>query len=683
MGDVDAQCTDINECIVYGCAAPTNSTGSTAPGNIDAESCADSTSSAPSSAPNTRLCTCGAGYYAIQSGSPVNTVNLNGSDPFGGCEATCGNSIIDPEEECDGTSDCDSSCKCKATFEPTSPISLYCQEICGNGVLDAGEECDTGLGCDLDCTCATGFEATGSEECQDIDECANYDLTNATCSNDQDPNNQATILCDVGYYAQPPDDPEVVLVGKEPWPGCIDISECTVYGPAVGADHVKSCDDSLVVNERTVTCDDGYYAEPPTTASTTLTGNTNFTGCLSTCGNGILDDGEDCDAVSGTCESTCVCKMGYEPSQVPGQIDCQLVCGNGVLDSAAGEDCDGGSGCGPDCKCLVGTIPDGELYCVDSCGNGQIDAGEECDSTADGSGCTSICTCDGTHESTTPVSLVCQLSCGNGKLDGGEQCDSTAAGSGCVNCLCSPQTQYEPTGKLTCGLICGNGLLDIPEQCDVNGGTNCLAGCVCGPTFEPAGDINCRAICGNGRRDSGEDCDPGAEGKCKADCTCDVGFQPNDDPTKIDCQPVCGNARLDIGEQCDPNGGLYCNMDCTCFLGFEKSALPSTDCTQILGCDVYGDSGKSDHVFSCINGVNTRTITCEVGYYAVAPVSPSVQLTGSEAFQGCFLVDQCAQYGFSGFPANTKNCTGDVSQRTIFCADGYFVLPQKTTSIIL
>jgi cysteine-rich repeat protein len=76
-----------------------------------------------------------------------------------------------------------------------------------------------------------------------------------------------------------------------------------------------------------------------------------------------------------------------------------------------------------------------------SCGDGIVDAPEQCDdgNTANGDGCDANCT--------LPV-------CGNGILDAGEQCDdgNTANGDSC---------------EATCTLaVCGNGILDAGEQCD-------------------------------------------------------------------------------------------------------------------------------------------------------------------------------------------------------------------------
>jgi hypothetical protein len=65
---------------------------------------------------------------------------------------------------------------------------------------------------------------------------------------------------------------------------------------------------------------------------------------------------------------------------------CFTVCGNGIVES--GEACDGGPGCGLQCRCLSGwspTVPR-STGCTfrPTCGNGFLDPGEQCDSNTPG-----------------------------------------------------------------------------------------------------------------------------------------------------------------------------------------------------------------------------------------------------------------------------------------------------------
>jgi cysteine-rich repeat protein len=93
-----------------------------------------------------------------------------------------------------------------------------------------------------------------------------------------------------------------------------------------------------------------------------------------------------------------------------------------------------------------------------TCGDGTLDAGEECDdgNTIVGDGCSASCRIE---------------ACGNGVTEPGEQCDDggTTGGDGC---------------SATCRLeVCGNGTVDVGEQCD-DGNTAPQDGCTSKCTIE-------------------------------------------------------------------------------------------------------------------------------------------------------------------------------------------------------
>jgi hypothetical protein len=95
-------------------------------------------------------------------------------------------------------------------------------------------------------------------------------------------------------------------------------------------------------------------------------------------------------------------------------------------------------------------------------------------------------------------------------------------------------------------------------------------------------------------------------------------------------------------------------------------------------CTQFGYSGRPQNAASCTSvGDNQRTITCQLGYYAVAPDRPSVTLTDSQPFAGCTAINECAAYGYSGRPNGAVGCTDRVNQRTITCQRGYFVRVSK------
>jgi hypothetical protein len=124
----------------------------------------------------------------------------------------------------------------------------------------------------------------------------------------------------------------------------------------------------------------------------------------------------------------------------------------------------------------------------DGCGNGMVDAGEECDGRdLDGEGCVSqgflggtlFCTDDCTLDTGSCVSA----SCGNGEIGGIEECDGAFTGS--ATC----QTEGFAGGELLCtkdctldtsgctNAACGDGAIDAGEACDgvELGGEDCVS----------------------------------------------------------------------------------------------------------------------------------------------------------------------------------------------------------------
>ncbi len=247
----------------------------------------------------------------------------------------------------------------------------------------------------------------------------------------------------------------------------------------------------------------------------------------------------------------------------------RLVCLSAVLGIAA---------CGSDTE---GPTPSDGV-----CGNGVVEAGEQCDdgNTADGDGCSNACL--------LPV-------CGNGLVESGEECDDgdTDDTNDCSNSCVSNGGG---------GAVCGDGTLDVGEECD-DGNTNAGDGCAADCTTESA------AVCGDGTLDDGEECDDGntddGDG-CAADCTnesacgdgnlddgeeCDDGEGNSDsdaDACRTDCTAAtCGDSVTDAGEDCD--GGDDCNDDCTfgAFCG-DGNVDDGEDCDD-------GDANSDEDADAC------------------------------------------------------------------------------------
>jgi hypothetical protein len=338
-----------------------------------------------------------------------------------------------------------------------------------------------------------------------------------------------------------------------------------------------------------------------------------FTFCTGTCGDGVVDPGEECDNGAGNGMGTC-------------SVGCTLVaqnCGNGTIDP--GEQCDQGpmnsdtepNRCRTDCQ-------------NPSCGDGVMDNGEECD---DGAG------------NSDSVPDACRLDCvlpfcGDGVQDAGEGCDNGELNSDTAPGAC--RTNCEP-------YFCGDGVVDLGEGCD-DGGLNGMPG-QCSATCSPPG-------CGDGTYDpASEFCDAGDVGThdcaefgylggtlgCTAACSPDVAGCNN-----------CGNALIDGTEDCDGAalggatcmtvtggpGTLGCNPDCTydtsgcagCGNGMIEGTeqcdglnLGGNDCTTVPG-------GFSSGTLACDSSCMFDTTGCSGGACDVdAPplytVSPSILLS--------------------------------------------------------
>jgi cysteine-rich repeat protein len=121
------------------------------------------------------------------------------------------------------------------------------------------------------------------------------------------------------------------------------------------------------------------------------------------------------------------------------------------------------------------------------CGNGIVEAGEECDdgNNNNNDGCSNQCTINAANSN-----------CGNGVVDTGEECDD-----GNNNNNGSPPPE------------CGNGVLEAGEQCDDGNDSD----------YDACTNACRNNVCGDGFLRTGvEECDDGnnnGSGDCRNDCT--------------------------------------------------------------------------------------------------------------------------------------------------------------------
>ena len=298
-----------------------------------------------------------------------------------------------------------------------------------------------------------------------------------------------------------------------------------------------TCGDDVVTTEVGETCDGSAGCRPDCTA----------------CGDGVVDDGEDCDSGArnsdserGACRTDCT----------------EARCGDGVRDP--GEGCDDGVD-------NDDSAPDAcRTTCVRAtCGDGVVDDHEDCD---DGAG----------NDDSAPDACrtTCvHATCGDGVVDDGEACDEGAANSDVRPDACRMNCVFSS---------CGDGARDLGEECDE------------GPANDDTAPDACRtsclrAACGDGIVDDDEECDEGADNNdvrpdaCRTTCVrascgdgvvddhlregCDEG-RANDDLApnhcRSDCRPArCGDGTRDLDEQCDDGDANHddlanaCRTDCS------------------------------------------------------------------------------------------------------------------------
>jgi hypothetical protein len=193
------------------------------------------------------------------------------------------------------------------------------------------------------------------------------------------------------------------------------------------------------------------------------------------------------------------------------------------------------------------------ISCVsETCGNGVLDPGEDCDPVIDGPTCPSDCT----------------VACGDGNVEFGEQCEPPNTA------FCTSTCQNRP-------IACGDGFFQPPtEMCDPTAtptgappGVTCQADC----TFQAP------AVCGDGIVQAGETCDvPGGHNFSINDCG-------------ADCNPITAAACL------------------TCELANPECASV-TNCMDVVGTATEGPAAGTPRSHLCNETLDCmRDTNCAVG----------------------------------------------------------------------
>ena len=213
----------------------------------------------------------------------------------------------------------------------------------------------------------------------------------------------------------------------------------------------------------------------------------------------------------------------------------------------------------------------------------------------------------------TCLALACDTktktvdSCGDGFVDPGEQCDGASLGGQSCATLghyntagalgCTGQCRFETTA---CGGVCGDAVVDglEGEQCDggalndqscvtlgfVSGALGCGADC----RFDVTA---CQSLCGNGLKDPTESCDDGnaqSGDGCSNTCSPEAGWSCTANNPSV-CTPVCGDAQIVGAETCD---GTELNGQSCVTQGFGGGTLACDEtCTALVttGCTMCGN----------------------------------------------------------------------------------------------
>lgn len=476
----------------------------------------------------------------------------------------CGDGVLQGVDEvCDDGNllpgdGCDASCIPEAGYACSGTAPTLCTPVCGDGVVVAGENCDSadlsghtcetlelGIG-DLSCGPACLFDTSGCSASlcgngvlDPMEECEGADLGGSSCF-------------DLGYD-------EGILACT---PLCsFDTDACILASCGNGVlDSIEECDDA------NTTAGDGCGANCSTEQGWTCSGSPST--CEQLCGNGIIDQPEQCDGndlAGNTCPSV-------NPVYVGGTLGCLVncqfdttlcvtpTCGNGAMD--AGEQCDGVLLGGDTCE-TVGAYIGGTLYCSPTCafdvsscvplvcGDGIVSAGEACDdgNTATGDGCNALCQLESGWVCSGSPSSCTQL-CGNGILDSGENCDGALlGGESCQtlgydtgNLSCDSNCNLDPSG---CAMYqCGNSIVEPGEDCD----SGDLNGATCVSLGFTSGSLSCSGTCtyntsGCITISCGDSQCNGAETSCSCpgDCgdTCGDGCCTGSE-TSLSCPLDCG-----------------------------------------------------------------------------------------------------------------------------------------------
>ncbi len=241
-----------------------------------------------------------------------------------------------------------------------------CDPSCGNSILESDEKCDTGI--------SVGYFGACPTNCSDGNPCTQDNLLGSGC----DARCEHVVICSEDNCGN-----DEVDVGEE-----CDIAISSGVGSCpMHCDDGDSCTKDILEGSKCMAkCSNLPISFPADNDGCCPQGadSGSDNDCLASCGNGVVDSGEDCDPGilngPGACNLNCddgdACTTDFTSGNA-----CNLRCDHSQIPANPVEQdgcCPEGSHSKMDPDCLVACGPDMTSECVDVCQGVECDDGEYC-----------------------------------------------------------------------------------------------------------------------------------------------------------------------------------------------------------------------------------------------------------------------------------------------------------------